>query len=128
MQEIGKSHTRYFNRKYGRIGTMWNERYGAILLDDERYCYNCLRYVDLNPVAAHIVSAPEEYRWSSYRVHALGEACGWLTPHPLYLALGSTAEERQLAYRAICAVPLTEDELTLQRRPRPRAEHAPVLV
>ena len=120
MQEIGLRYTRYFNRKYGRIGTVWNERYGAILLEDERYWYNCFRYVELNPSAAHMVWTPEAYRWSSYRVHALGESCEWLTPHPLYLALGQTPEVRQAAYRAMCAIPLTDAELTLQRRPPPR--------
>jgi REP-associated tyrosine transposase len=128
MQVIGRRYTDYFNRKYCRIGTMWNERYNAILLDDERYFYNCLRYVDLNPFAADMVSAPEDYRWSSYRVHALGGPCEWLTPHPLYLALGPTAEVRQAAYRAMCAVPLTEAELALLRQPLPRAvEQLPVL-
>ena len=117
MQEIGIRYTRYFNRKYERIGTMWNERYSAILLEDEPYFYNCFRYVERNPVAARMVSAPEAYRWSSYRVHALGESCEWLTPHPLYLALGPTAEVRQAAYRAICAIPLTDAELALQRSP-----------
>jgi putative transposase len=121
MQKVGQSYTRYFNRKYGRTGTIWNERYNAILLDDERYWYNCLRYVELNPLAAHMVSTPEDYRWSSYRVHALGESCDWLTPHPLYLALGPTGELRRAAYRAMCAVPLTEAELALQRQPLPRA-------
>jgi putative transposase len=119
MQEIDQRYTRYFNRRYGRIGTIWNERYSAILLDNERYWYNCMRYVELNPLAAHIVSTPEAYRWSSYRVHALGEPCEWLTPHPLYLALGPTPEVRQAAYRAMCAIPLTDAEITLQRRPPP---------
>ena len=117
MQDIGLRYTRFFNRQYGRIGTMWNARYSAILLDNEAYWYNCLRYVELNPLAAHIVSAPEAYRWSSYRFHALGESCDWLTPHTLYLALGQTPEARQAAYRAMCSIPLTEAELMLQRRP-----------
>jgi putative transposase len=117
MQEIGLRYTRFFNRKYGRIGTMWNERYSAVLLDNESYWYNCFRYLELNPLAAHIVSAPEAYRWSSYRFHAQGESCDWLTPHRLYLALGKTPELRQAAYRAMCAIPLTDAELTLQRRP-----------
>jgi putative transposase len=117
MKAIGGSHTRYFNGKYGRIGTIWNERYGAALLDDERYWYNCLRYVDLNPFRAHVVAAPEDSRWSSYRFHALGEPCDWLTPHPLYIRLGQTAEARQQAYRAICAVPLTDEEIDEQRYP-----------
>jgi len=120
MKAIGGSHTRYFNRKYGRIGTIWNERYGATLLDDERYWYNCLRYVDLNPYRARIVAAPEDWRWSSYRFHAFGEPCDWLTPHPLYIRLGATAKARQEAYRAICAVPLSDTEIEEQRHP-PRA-------
>ena len=120
MKAIGGSHTRYFNRKYGRIGTIWNERYGATLLDDEYYWYNCLRYVDLNPFRAHMVAAPEDSRWSSYRFHALGEPCDWLTPHPLYIRLGATAKARQEAYRAICAVPLTDEEIVAQCHP-PRA-------
>jgi len=117
MKSIGGSYTRDFNRKYGRIGTIWNERYGATLLDDERYWYNCLRYVDLNPFRAHVVAAPEDSQWSSYRFHAFGEACDWLTPHPLYIRLGPTAKARQEAYRAMCAVPLTDEEIDEQRHP-----------
>jgi putative transposase len=126
MQEIGIRHTRYFNRKYGRIGTIWNERYGAVLLNDERYWYNCLRYVDLNPFRAHLVDAPEHSRWSSYRTHALGEPCEWLTPHPLYIRLGATASTRQAAYRAMCGIPLTDEELEQQRYPpKPVAQQLP---
>lgn len=117
MQVADGRHTKYFNRKYKRTGTLWNERYNAVLLDDERYWYTCLRYVDLNPFRAHIVSAPEESRWSSYRVHAFGDKCDWLTTHPLYLRLGSTPDERQAAYRAMCDRRLTDDELDQQRHP-----------
>ncbi len=122
MQAIGIRYTRYFNRKYGRIGTIWNERYGATLLADERYWYTCLRYVDLNPFRAHVVRAPEDSPWSSYRVHAFGETNDWLTPHPLYLRLGPTPQIRQAAYRKICRIPLTDDDLELQRHPRVAAE------
>src|SRR5829696_1589711 len=103
MQEIGIRYTRYFNRKYDRIGSIWNDRYTAILLDDEPYFFTCFRYVELNPVNANIVRSAEAYRWTSYRVHALGEPCDWLTPHPLYEGLGSTPDIRQAAYRAMCA-------------------------
>lgn len=117
MREINSRYVRYYNRKYGRIGTLWNERYGAVLLDNERYWFTCLRYVELNPVRAHMVTTPEAYRWSSYRVHAHGEPAGGLVPHHLYVALGPNSEARQAAYRAMCSIPLTEAELTLQRRP-----------
>ena len=121
MKAIGTRHTLFFNRKYGRIGTIWNERYGAALLDDEQYWYTCLRYVELNPFRAHMVAAPEDYQWSSYRFHAHGEPLDWLTPHPLYMQLGATAKARQAAYRAMCAVPLTDEEIELQRHPPKKA-------
>jgi REP-associated tyrosine transposase len=121
MQKTGIRHTHYINRKYGRTGTIWNERYGATLLDDERYWHNCIRYVDLNPFRAQVVKTPEDSRWSSYRFHALGEPCDWLTPHPLYIRLGATAQARQDAYRAMCDVPLTDEELDAQRHPPRKA-------
>ena len=101
VHELAGEYSRYFNRRYSRIGPTWNNRYGAALLDDERYVLGCLRYVERNPVSANIVTEPEAYRWSSYRFHALGEASSWLEPHALYLALGSNPEERQIAYRAM---------------------------
>ena len=36
-----------------------------------------------------------EYRWSSYRGNAQGEANSLLTPHPLYRSLGSDGDARQ---------------------------------
>ena len=73
-------------------------------LEDDRYWWSCLTYVERNPVEAGIVATADEYRWSSYRVHAAGARNGWLVPHPLYEGLGSTPAERQVAYRAICKV------------------------
>src|SRR6185503_2456390 len=120
MQQANSSYTRYFNRKYRRTGPLWNERPRVIQLDDERYWFTCLRYVELNPLRANMVAAPHEYRWSSYRVHALGEVSDWLVLHPLYLALGPTGAERQAAYRAVCSILLTDEGLALQRQPPPR--------
>ena len=50
----------------------------------------------------------------------MGEPCDWLTPHPLYIRLGATAKARQQAYRALCAMALTDDQVNEQRHP-PRA-------
>jgi putative transposase len=33
-----------------------------------------MRYIELNPVRAGMVAHPGEYRWSSYRANAQGEA------------------------------------------------------
>lgn len=64
-----------------------------------RYLLACMRYIELNPVRAGLARDPADYRWSSHRANALGEADPLLTPHPLYLALGRGAAERCAAYR-----------------------------
>jgi putative transposase len=115
MKEFGGRYVRYFNRRYERIGTLWNGRYRSLLIHDERYWLTCLRYIEQNPVRAQMVTRPSEFHWSSYRFHALGAKEDWLTPHGLYLALGTTAHERQLAYRAMCDVSISETELVEQR-------------
>jgi putative transposase len=46
-----------------------------------------------------MVDDPAHYRWTSYRHNALGQANPYLTPHPLYLALGRDDKARQAAYR-----------------------------
>jgi putative transposase len=115
MRDIGREYVLRYNRKYSRIGTLWAGRYRSIVISDERYWLTCLRYVEQNPVRAQMVSSPGDYKWSSFWFHGLGQPHAWLTPHPVYTALGRTAEERQSAYRALCGTVLSEAELVRQR-------------
>jgi putative transposase len=115
MKRLGGRYVLYFNRKYGRVGTLWTGRFRAKLIPDERYWLNCLRYIEQNPVRAKIVVLPEQYRWSSYRAHALGESIDWLSSHPVLEALGATNADRQAAYRAFCATPISVAEIVEQR-------------
>jgi REP-associated tyrosine transposase len=115
MRDLGREYVLGYNRKYDRIGTLWSGRYRALAITDERYWLTCLRYIEQNPVRAKMVGHPGDYKWSSYRAHGLGESVPWLAPHPLYLALGPTAEDRQAAYRALCGESVNEAELTRLR-------------
>ncbi|HZR25627.1 MAG TPA: transposase [Vicinamibacterales bacterium] len=117
MKALGEEYVRYFNRKYGRIGTLWTGRYRGLTIITERYWLNCLRYIEQNPVRAHIVKAPEDHPWSSYSTHGLGTRCEWLTEHQVYQGLGPNQRDRQAVYRSICNVPLSEEELRTVRRP-----------
>jgi len=126
MKEFGGRYVRYFNRRYERIGTLWNGRYRDLLIHDERYWLTCLRYIEQNPVRARMVQRPDDFHWSSYRFNALGARSDWLTPHSLYLGLGSTAKERQLAYRTICEVSISDTELVEQRSPWRPVGHIPL--
>ncbi|OOZ41615.1 transposase [Solemya pervernicosa gill symbiont] len=112
MQSVGRRYVQYFNAIYQRTGTLWEGRYKATLIDSDRYLFTCHRYIELNPVRAHMVSHPGEYPWSSYAANALGKHDKLLTPHKLYLGLGDSAVKRESAYRQLFSTHL--DEKTLE--------------
>jgi putative transposase len=101
MQAVGRSYVRYFNRRHGRSGTLWEGRYRSTLIESERYLLACMVYIDLNPVRAGMVAQAADWRWSSH-AHSLGlRADGLVTPHALYWALGNTPFAREAAYGAL---------------------------
>jgi putative transposase len=116
MKRIGEIYVRRFNRNYQRTGTLCEGRYRASLIQDDRYWLTCLRYIELNPVRAKLVTSPELYEWSSYRGHAFGHGQPHLTVHPLFLALGRTSTDRNRAWQAACGAAINDDELTTIRR------------
>ena len=98
---LGRRYVQYINTTYRRTGTLWDSRYKSSLIQAETYLLACQCYIELNPVRAAMVDDPAHYRWTSYRSHALGQSNTYLTPHPLYLALGNEDKQRQTAYRAL---------------------------
>jgi len=106
MQRLGRRYVRYFNKRRGRTGTLWEGRYRSTLVDSDRYLLACSRYIELNPVRAGIVADPAAYGWSSYRCNATGRPDPLITPHATYRALAPGADERRAAYRALFDAPL----------------------
>jgi putative transposase len=80
-------------------GALGASAFDATPVYARRHVLACMRYIELNPVRAGIVRHPAHFRWSSYRANALGESDALVTAHPLYCALGRSAEERRAAYR-----------------------------
>ena len=67
MHGVNGGYTNYFNRKYKRVGHLFQGRYRAILVEKDRYLFPLSRYVHLNPVRAGLVKKPGGYLWSSYK-------------------------------------------------------------
>lgn len=61
----------------------------------------CYRYIEINPVRDGMVEHPAEYRWSSYRTNAQGEASALRCAHPLYQALSQDDQLRAESYREL---------------------------
>ena len=111
MQGVGRSYVPVFNFKHQRTGGLWEGRYRSFGIEDETYWLTCMRYVELNPVRAGLVSAPEAYPWSSAEAHMCGPENPVLSHHGLYLRLGTSSDDRQLAWRSICREALSDSEL-----------------
>lgn len=114
MQTVGRRYVQYVNRTYSRSGTLWEGRFKSSLVQQSAYLLACYRYIELNPIRAGMAAA-EDYRWSSYRHNALGEADPLITGHGEYLTLGSTDQQRRRAYRELIASGL-EDAVVTQLR------------
>lgn len=112
MQALGRSYVWWFNARHERTGTLWEGRYRACLVDSGGYVLRCYRYIDLNPVRARMVADPTAYSWSSCAVNSTAVADPLLTPHPAYLALGSTPGQRAVAYRTLLAQALPDEQVT----------------
>ncbi len=109
MQFLGRLYVRHFNYNYARTGSLFEGRFRSSLVQDDIYLLTCLRYIELNPIRAGMVTNPGDYRWSSYAAHGFGNNISMLTPHPLYLALGETKSEREKNYRELIGGALGAD-------------------
>ncbi|MCC5468750.1 transposase, partial [Pelosinus sp. Bkl1] len=66
VKRIATSYSYYFNKKYKRIGHVFQERFKSENIEDESYLLAAIRYVHQNPVKPGI-GAVDGYKWSSYR-------------------------------------------------------------
>ncbi len=69
VREIKVNFTRFYNKRHGRKGYFWGDRFKSLIVEQGETMINCLAYIDLNPVRAGIVAKPDDYRWSSLGHH-----------------------------------------------------------
>ncbi len=65
MQNIGVAYATYFNKKYNRVGHLFQNRFKSKAVETQIYMLNLLRYIHQNPEQAGIEKM-EKYKWSSY--------------------------------------------------------------
>lgn len=111
IQSLGRRYVQYINRAYRRSGSLWEGRYKFSAVQAESYLFACIRYIELNPVRAGMVSDPAQNRWSSYRHNGLGQADERLVAHPLYKSLEHDAEVRHASYRALFRTELDDEAI-----------------
>jgi putative transposase len=66
FKELKGPFAQWYNRRHGRHGALWAERYKSVLLEGGRAVRTLAAYIDLNPVRAGLCSDPKDYRYCGY--------------------------------------------------------------
>ena len=96
------SYAIYFNRRYQRSGYLYQNRYKSILCQKEKYLYELIRYIHLNPLRAGIVKNMEElnqYRWSGHRYLVENIKIKWQDKVEVLRRFGRTRKEAIREYQ-----------------------------
>jgi REP element-mobilizing transposase RayT len=59
-------YAKYFNKKYGRKGQLFEGRYRPKVIKDQKYMMQLIRYLMENPVRAGLVKKPEDWEFLSF--------------------------------------------------------------
>ncbi|WP_035767753.1 transposase [Butyrivibrio sp. NC2002] len=68
MKKLEVSYSGYFNKKYERVGHLFQNRYLSERIETEKYLLTAFRYILQNPEKAGICKS-SEFRWSSYSLY-----------------------------------------------------------
>ena len=60
------SYSMYFNRKYDKVGHLFQGRFKQKRVDKDEYLSRLSSYIHLNPLIDGLVEKLEDYQWSSY--------------------------------------------------------------
>jgi REP element-mobilizing transposase RayT len=97
MARLHSGYAEWFNRRHNRVGHLFQGRYKAFLVRDDRHLYALIRYIHLNPVQARVTQRARDYSWSSDRFLRAGSGPDWLSIDSLLTLL---SESRRSAIRA----------------------------
>jgi len=67
VQRFALSYSKAINKRFDRVGSLFQGPFKAIQVDNNEYLLHLSRYIHFNPVDAGLVSKPEAWEFSSYR-------------------------------------------------------------
>lgn len=74
VKKMSSSYVFWFNRKYGRVGHLFQDRFKSEAIDSDSYLMTAMRYILHNPQKAGICPV-EKYKWSSFSEIEKGGFC-----------------------------------------------------
>ena len=124
MQNFQTRYIVWFNRRHGRRGHLMQGRYGARLVEADRYLLQLSRYLHLNPVRTRTagklawqeqVRLLRRYPWSSYRSYiGAGGRPEFLTEGPILEQVGGRSRQQRQRYGQYVEAGLAERDEELE--------------
>ena len=102
MRRLMTGHAVRYNLRHARCGHLFQNRFKSIVVEDEPYFLELVRYVALNPVRAGLAATPEEldaYRWSGHAVIVGRQAAPWQDVGGVVSRFGHRKKEAVTRYR-----------------------------
>ncbi len=99
IHRVATTYAGWFNRKYDLVGHLFQGRYKASVVEDDRYLLQAVRYIHLNPVEAGIADHPGEYLWTSYRAYLGGPPCRFLATRFVLSLFGDDPDGARVCFR-----------------------------
>ena len=81
MRALVTSYSMYFNKKYDRVGSLFQDRFKAVIITTDEYLLHVSRYIHLNPIAHFAGSDPAKllsYPYSSYPFYLGNKHAAWI--------------------------------------------------
>lgn len=94
MRDLLARYARYFNRRHGRTGHLFSERYRMVVIEDDAQLLATIRYVARNPTSAGITPSAADWPWGSYAALATGNEQSLCVSSPEVLELFHTGPGR----------------------------------
>jgi len=67
MMRFSVSYTKAMNKRYDRVGSLFQGAFRVNHVDEDEYLVHLSRYIHVNPVVAGLVERAEDWEFSSYR-------------------------------------------------------------
>ncbi|MFH1259209.1 MAG: transposase [Elusimicrobiota bacterium] len=102
MRKILTGYAVNFNIRYKRAGHLFQNRYKSIIVEEEAYLLDLVRYIHLNPIRAKIVKDLRElegYKWSGYGTIMGEQEATWQDPEEILRRFGRSVREAREKYR-----------------------------
>jgi putative transposase len=64
LRRLNGFYAQGFNKRHGRHGHLFGDRFSAFIVEGEEHLESACRYILLNPVRAGLCAAAEEWPWS----------------------------------------------------------------